>query len=229
MDTSVGPGDEPDASTGRFSVRVTSRSTYNNGLFIFDVKHSPYGCGTWPALWLTDPYSWPNHGEIDIMEAVNKADDGNKMTLHTTKGCSMGVRRKQTGDVDQKNCDHSKNSNAGCGVLGDKESYGEALNDNGGGVMAVEWRDAGIRMWQFARSAIPSDITGKKPNPSSWGTATADFPNTDCDIGKHFRNNSIVANINLCGELGEALYADSGCELNSLLKSPSGARFTDSF
>lgn len=146
------------------------------------------------------------------MEATNKADDGNKMTLHTTSECSMSVRRKMTGDVDQKNCDHSKNSNAGCGVTDDKESYGEALNDNGGGIMAVEWRDAGIRMWQFARDSIPSDITGKNPNPSSWGKATADFPNTDCNIGNHFRNNSIVANINLCGELAESVYGDSGCE-----------------
>ena len=42
VDTSV-----TDASTGRFSVRITSKNTYNNGLFIFDVLHTPYGCGTW--------------------------------------------------------------------------------------------------------------------------------------------------------------------------------------
>ena len=38
---------ETDASTGRKSVRITSKNTYNDGLFIFDVLHSPYGCGTW--------------------------------------------------------------------------------------------------------------------------------------------------------------------------------------
>jgi len=43
-----------DASTGRLSVRISSKTTYNKGLFIFDVKHSPYGCGTWPALWLVE-------------------------------------------------------------------------------------------------------------------------------------------------------------------------------
>jgi len=35
-------------------VRISSKTTYNKGLFIFDVKHSPYGCGTWPALWLVE-------------------------------------------------------------------------------------------------------------------------------------------------------------------------------
>lgn len=215
VDTSVGPGSVPDASTGRFSVRVTSKSTYDNGLFIFDIKHSPYGCGTWPALWLTDPSNWPDNGEIDIMESVNQADNGNQMTLHSTGGCSMDVRRKQTGETEQKNCDYSKNSNAGCGVKGEDDSYGQAFNGNGGGVMALEWRDAGIRMWQFPRAAIPADIISKNPNPASWGMAAADFPSTNCNIGNHFKNQSIVANIDLCGQLVYAVYGESGCKSKS--------------
>lgn len=147
------------------------------------------------------------------MEAVNKADDGNQMTLHTTDGCNINGRRKQTGEGLEKNCDHSKNDNAGCGVKGDSNSIGSSFNDNGGGVMALEWRDAGIRMWQFARSDVPSDITNRAPNPAVWGTATADFPSTHCDIGNHFRNNSIVANVALCGHLADALYEGSGCTL----------------
>jgi hypothetical protein len=51
-----------DASTGRYSVRITSNKTYDSGLFIFDVLHSPYGCSTWPALWLSDPNNWPENG-----------------------------------------------------------------------------------------------------------------------------------------------------------------------
>jgi hypothetical protein len=214
VDTSVGPGSEPDASTGRFSVRVTSKATYNSGLFLFDVLHSPFGCGTWPALWLTDPSNWPDHGEIDVLEAVNQAEDGNQMTLHTTSGCSVGGRRKMTGTAGHKTCDHAKNDNAGCGVTGPEDSYGAALNDRGGGVMALEWRDAGIRMWQFARGAVPADVDAKKPNPAGWGEAAADFPSTGCDIGSHFKNQSIIVNIDLCGQLVYALYGDSGCPSN---------------
>ncbi|KAF4120578.1 Glycosyl hydrolases family 16 [Geosmithia morbida] len=214
VDTSVGPTDNPDASTGRFSVRITSRNTYDDGLFIFDVKHTPYGCGTWPALWLTDPSNWPDNGEIDVVESINQGTDGNQMTLHTSSDCSMDVRRKQSGSVKYKNCDQAKNDNAGCGVVDDDDSYGPALNKAGGAVMALEWRDAGIRMWQFARGSIPSDITSKNPKPDTWGTATADFPSTDCNIGNHFRNNSIVANIDLCGDLVYSSWDSSGCSSN---------------
>ncbi|KAK8035046.1 glycoside hydrolase family 16 protein [Apiospora rasikravindrae] len=214
VDTSVGPGSNPDASTGRFSVRVSSKKQYNSGLFIFDVKHTPFGCGTWPALWLVDENEWPKSGEIDIMEAVNKAEKGNQMTLHTTDGCDMSVKRKMTGTTLQNDCFNETNSNAGCGVQGNDASYGATYNAAGGGIMAMEWRNEGIRMWQFGRSSIPADITSKKPDPSTWGIAAADFPNTGCSMDSHFRNQSIIANIDLCGQLTNAVYAESGCPSN---------------
>ncbi|RDW95161.1 hypothetical protein BP5796_00924 [Coleophoma crateriformis] len=200
VDTSVTADSVPNASTGRFSVRLTSKTQYDQGLFIFDVKHTPYGCGTWPALWLSDPNNWPAHGEIDVMEAVNTASTGNQMTLHTSSGCTMkGVKRKETGTVLYSNCANGTNSNAGCGVRGNSTTYGTGFNALGGGVMAMELRSAGIRIWQFFRDAIPSDITSGSPDPSTWGEAAADFPNTDCNIDNHFKNQSIIANIDLCG------------------------------
>ncbi|KAI8623821.1 glycoside hydrolase family 16 protein [Xylariaceae sp. FL1651] len=215
IDTSVGPGSQPDASTGRFSVRVESKTQYDDGLFIFDVKHTPFGCGTWPALWLVDQSNWPENGEIDVMEAVNQATDGNQMTLHTTKGCTMGgIKREMTGSSLMGNCFNGTNDNAGCGVHGSSNSYGAAYNDANGGIMAMEWRDEGIRMWQFGRNAIPADITAKNPDPSSWGQAAADFPNTDCNIASHFRNQSIIVNIDLCGQYAGGVYAQSGCPSN---------------
>lgn len=146
------------------------------------------------------------------MESINQGTAGNAMTLHTTGDCSMDVKRKQTGQTEKENCDHSANSNAGCGVKEPDSTFGATLNDKGGSVLAVEWRSAGIRMWQFARNAIPSDITGKKPNPATWGTAAADFPSTNCDIGSHFKNNSIVVNIDLCGDLVYGSWSKSGCK-----------------
>jgi hypothetical protein len=58
----------------------------------------------------------------------------------------------------------------------------------------------------------PSDITNLNPRPSRWGEALADFPNTECDIGSHFKNQSIIVNIDLCGDMTEAKWNSSGCE-----------------
>lgn len=55
---------ETNASTGRYSVRITSKKQYNSGLFVFDILNTPYGCSTWPALWLTDPANWPENGTM---------------------------------------------------------------------------------------------------------------------------------------------------------------------
>ncbi|KAH8908425.1 glycoside hydrolase family 16 protein [Coniochaeta sp. PMI_546] len=217
VDTSVTNASVPNASTGRFSVRVESKSQYPVGtLFLFDVQHTPYGCGTWPALWLSDPDPavWPAHGEIDVFEATNQGDRGNTVSLHTTQDCDMSdVKRLMTGEAGQGDCYNGTNSNTGCGVSAQSTStYGAAFNSGGGGVMAVELRDAGIRVWSWLRSALPTDVkAGTVPDPSSWGTAFADFPNTDCDISSHFKNQSIIANIDLCGDLVEATWNDSGC------------------
>lgn len=78
----------------------------------------------------------------------------------------------------------------------------------------MELRTAGIRMWQFARASIPADVTSGSPDPSTWGEATADFPSTDCDISTHFRNQSIIANIDLCGSwAGEQSVYSETCKL----------------
>ncbi|RAL15832.1 glycoside hydrolase family 16 protein [Aspergillus homomorphus CBS 101889] len=192
------------ATHGRRSVRLESTTSYDTGLFLFDILHTPYGCGLWPALWLTDTYNWPVNGEIDVVETNNLATEGNAVTLHTTGGCKMNVQRKETGTPNFLTCDNSTHSNAGCGVQGPPSTYGQELNENGGGVYALELRDAGIRTWFFARDALPDDLSNASatPDPSAWGTPLADFPSTHCDIAAHFKNQSIIANIDLCGELG---------------------------
>ncbi|KAJ5050843.1 uncharacterized protein L3040_002712 [Drepanopeziza brunnea f. sp. 'multigermtubi'] len=95
------------------------------------------------------------------------------------------VKRKERGSVIASSCADT--------------TSGSTFNARGGGVLALELREAAIRMWQFARAVVPPDVWSSRPDPNGWGAATADFPNTDCNIRKHFRNQSIVANIDLCG------------------------------
>ncbi|KAF2729426.1 hypothetical protein EJ04DRAFT_515923 [Polyplosphaeria fusca] len=204
---------DKNATSGRRSVRITSKKTYDRGLFIFDVLHAPYGCATWPALWLTDANNWPDNGEIDVIETINNAASGNRVALHTTKGCEIGKhrKRKQIGRALSHDCYNATKGNQGCAVQGPPWSAGEQFNANGGGVYAAELRTEGIRVWFFARADIPSDIKDA-PDPSTWPDPLADFPNLECDITDHFKNQSIVANIDLCGWAGQrGVYPSEVC------------------
>lgn len=133
----------PVTERGRRSVRIESKAQYNYGLVIFDIAHTPVGCGTWPAVWLLGP-DHPWHGEIDIVETDNLALDGNIMTLHTWEGCNVeNIERKQTGKKGKWNCGDGDRD--GCDVQGYPESDGEQMNNMGGGVYALELQEAGIR------------------------------------------------------------------------------------
>jgi beta-glucanase (GH16 family) len=85
--------------SGRSSVRVSSNQTFNHGLFIIDIQHMPTGCGTWPAFWLLGP-SWPQGGEIDIVEGVN-LNTQNAMTLHTSPGFGIDATNEVNGYLTQ--------------------------------------------------------------------------------------------------------------------------------
>lgn len=59
----------PSGGPGRPAVRLISDNTYTHGLFILDLNHMPYGCGTWPAFWLLGP-DWPTNGEIGVSNST---------------------------------------------------------------------------------------------------------------------------------------------------------------
>lgn len=44
-----------------FRVRISSKRTYNHGLFIADFFAMPHGCSVWPAYWSVGP-NWPSAG-----------------------------------------------------------------------------------------------------------------------------------------------------------------------
>lgn len=60
----------PRNARGRQSNRITSYATYTDSVVVLDIKHMPWGCGTWPAFWTVTKQDWPNGGEIDIIECV---------------------------------------------------------------------------------------------------------------------------------------------------------------
>jgi hypothetical protein len=52
----------------------------------------------------------------------------------------------------------------------------------------------------FARGSIPTDITGAKPAPSSWGKPYAKFDFGAGCPASHFNQNQIIFDLTFCGD-----------------------------
>ncbi|TFK26582.1 2 beta-glucanase [Coprinopsis marcescibilis] len=196
---------------GRNSFRLKSNRKYQTSVMVFDIRHMPQGCGTWPAVWTVGD-DWPNQGELDILEGVNDQSP-NQVTIHTNQGCVMPPNRNQTGTSSGDNCDVYATNNAGCGVkLNDNRSYGPTFNENGGGWIAVERTQEYAKAWFWPRDGNPPHEIrrgAQHVNPDSWGTPGAHFPSTSgCDLGSKFGPQSIVINR---GDWAGSVYSSSGC------------------
>jgi hypothetical protein len=177
------------------------------------------------------------NGQIDVIGGVNLNNHANQVVLHTNNSCLMSGKRKQTGTTIGNDCCDARGDSTRCGLSNVFYNYTRVdamtgcnvteaetamngtspnaisfkdFNNNRGGIMAVEWRDAGIRVWSFARDRTPINLQGYnlwnpsepviRPNPNSWGKAVADFPSTYCDMASHFKDSRIIIDVGLCGE-----------------------------
>jgi len=214
------------AGTGRPSIRIQSKATYNQGLFIVRLDHLPTGCGVWPALWMygeDENHLWPHWGEYDIIEGVHNANQ-TMTTLHTGPHCNQSRVRegkdfagrwKQGLGVPADNCDvHAPSQwrNQGCSQQGPDASMGESFNAGGGGTYAAEW-DPGaghFRTWFWPRGSEPVDLIEGRPSPDSWHMPYSYFSlDPDTCEPRHFTNMRLVFDISFCGDLGDPTFADS--------------------
>ncbi|EON97590.1 putative endo- -beta- protein [Phaeoacremonium minimum UCRPA7] len=192
-----------DGSDGyRPSIRIESKEAFNHGLIIGDFAHMPGSvCGSWPAFWMYGP-DWPESGEIDIIEGANTAVE-NLMSGHTASGCTLPSTGGYTGTQGNTDCTSpGDNGNIGCNYTppdSDTSTYGDTFNAVGGGIYAVEWTSDAIKIWHFPRTAIPTDITSKTPDPTAWGEPQSIFGGSSCDVDTFFNDMSIVINMDLCG------------------------------
>ncbi|KAH9850499.1 laminarinase [Lenzites betulinus] len=202
---------------GRNSVRLQSNKQYTTHVTVWNIRHMPQGCATWPALWEVGA-DWPNQGEIDVLEGVNDQSP-NQSTLHTSSGCSMPASRSQTGTAGSNNCDVAATNNAGCGVQANKaNSYGPGFNSAGGGWYAMERTTSFIKVWFWSRTdgSVPSDVSSGSTsiNTDNWGTPYAFFPSQSCDLTSHFGEHNIIINLTLCGDWAGNVFSQDGCPGN---------------
>ncbi|EMC95079.1 glycoside hydrolase family 16 protein, partial [Baudoinia panamericana UAMH 10762] len=209
----------PNGGPGRPAVRLISDNTYTHGLFIIDLAHMPWGCGTWPAYWLLGP-NWPNNGEIDIIEGIHTSIS-NDITLHTSPGCTVNGAG-QTATYESWDCS-TGSATGGCGTTINgsliPNNYGDPFNKNGGGVYATEWTSAYIKTWFFPRGSIPASISNGAPDVTAFGKPSANMGSGggySCNIDAHFNNMSIIINTDFCGTwAGEAYGQWPNCPLNA--------------
>lgn len=220
----IGVDHQNSAPRGRPSVRLTSNKKYNDGLFVLDLAHMPGGtCGSWPAFWLVDQGTWPNNGEIDIIEGVNDQSK-NQVTLHTSDDCKLTSTPSMsaaagggfTGQVANENCYAYAEGMKGCGISStESASYGTGFNQNNGGVYATEWTSAGVSVWFFPRNQIPNDLAnstgGATLDPTTWPHPVARFAGGGCDWASHFKDQNIVFDITFCGQWAGQAWGQSGC------------------
>ncbi|KAF8582567.1 glycoside hydrolase family 16 protein, partial [Ramaria rubella] len=173
----------------RDTVRITSTDTYDFGsLWVFDVVHLPFGCSVWPAIW-TKGVIWPQQGEIDIVEGVNLMTQ-NQMALHTEPGVS----------------DEAGPLAAGCTVLDttNQATFGQSFAQAGGGVWATQFDVAGIFIWFWNRTNLPTNLQSSAPasplDISTWGSPVASYPSTSCNMSQFFGLQQLVIDITLCGD-----------------------------
>jgi len=196
---------------GRNSIRLSSKSTWTEGLFIMDLLHMPSVCGAWPAWWLVGN-NWPNNGEIDIIEGVNTMTT-DLTSLHTSKSCTMALSEdtafsgtwEVSGTMNASATDCYINAptesiNQGCGINGPEGSFGLPFNENDGGVYALEWTSSYIRSYFFPRSNIPEDITAQIPQVSLWGLPYAEFSLGDNCSSTHFDSMAMTIDLTFCGD-----------------------------
>ena len=202
------------AAAAETACGLSTKNTYNHGLFILDLAHMPGGaCGTWPAFWMLGP-DWPNNGEIDILEGVN-SQTLNSMAMHTDDGCSITSTGAFSGNMQTDDCNTyatDQATNAGCAIDSqDSKSYGNGFNSNGGGVYATEWTSEAISIWFFTRDAIPSDIASGNPDPSNWGLPQGQFTG-NCNIDDHVKDQQLVFDVTFCGDWAGAVWStDATC------------------
>ncbi|CAJ1959855.1 unnamed protein product [Cylindrotheca closterium] len=190
----------------RESIRLEGKQRFDRGLFLLDVEHMPAGCGVWPAFWLTDESTWPDNGEIDILEGINSQSVA-KTALHTSDQCSMyahvpayamtgkfdsatGIPDTFTGKLNTFNRVEADNcwvmaphqwANQGCIIVSKEQgTIGEPMNEVGGGVYALEWdpENGYIKSWVFKRNSIPENLQESMDTASSNDASVLPDPDT---------------------------------------------------
>ncbi|KAJ2905827.1 putative glycosidase [Zalerion maritima] len=208
-------------AAGRASVLVSSYSKFQRGLFVFNILHTPHGCGVWAQLRLQDVDRFPDHGEITVMDSVHNGTTGNIMGMfvHATH-CDMdppNVYRRGTGHVDgpTSTCSQRLHGRKGCRFIGRNDTFGPQFNaerHHGGGHGSASATVTGASGGENSSARGGGGAVAVEWRQEGIRHPVADFPHTHCTITEpNLKDLKVVININMCGLRPEHSWSDSGC------------------
>jgi hypothetical protein len=217
------------APNGRSSVRVSTQTAYNYGVFILDLEHMPDNvCGTWPAFWTSSDAPYFEEGEIDIIESINE-NSWSFETLHTGldyNGCQVAGNlfgNQQLGVESSYNCFENATTDIyggtqsvtqGCSAYNYVENtYGSDFNGNGGGIYALWWTEELIAIYSWPRGStdIPGDIASGSPYPQTWGEPVFTTAGGNCDVQTYFKNQKLIFDTDFCGGWADQFWSSTSC------------------
>ncbi len=128
------------------------------------VGYSLFGDGqVWPGVW-TSAFKWPDQGEIDIVEGINKMTS-NQMALHTVAGCNAATGTNAINQPAITNCNDTQGS--GCTVV--SESYMEKVSLV---LIKLVCRPRSSRTAMASLSPLTAEVYGRRSSTSPVSSAS---------------------------------------------------------
>jgi len=230
-------------NTAIYSTRLQTSEFFDNGLFVMDAAQIPFGKYVWPAWWLNgllygnDPDAWAVNGEIDIIEGGWQVGGGDKaqntVSMHTNSADASHdyIQTHLTLNDGKGSCSYNGTDQHGhsCGSKRSYEcpfggcsalwptaanAYGEAFQENGGGIYAIYIPCKGsITLWfipnnkggsTYKRVQSIMQNTGSKLTPEILNSLKSDGVETlaldDRNQADYFKKLQMVINVTLCGD-----------------------------
>ena len=80
-------------------------------------------------------------------------------------------------------------------------------------MFATLFDDSQIAIWFWPRSSVPASVSTATSSVdiSDWGTPSANYTSTSCDIASSFAPQQLVLDITLCGDWTNAVWEQDGC------------------
>jgi hypothetical protein len=72
-------------------------------------------------------------------------------------------------------------------------TFGNAFNENGYRIVALQKETDTMKIWHFKEGEIPADIASGNPDPSTWKNPTVDMSPQSCDLSKAFTKLFVVS------------------------------------